>query len=329
MRWWRVKGIAWSCRRIEGRAVNNQSRIYVAGHRGLVGSAISRCLRDNGYITLIERTHAELDLRDRAAVEHLFATEKPEYVFLAAARVGGIHANNTFPADFILDNLLVQCHVIDAAWRRGVKKLLFLGSSCIYPKHALQPLREEYLFSGPLEPTNDAYAVAKLAGLKMCEAYSRQHGFNAITVLPTNLYGPNDHFDLENAHVLPALIRKFHEAKAANADHVVIWGTGTPRREFLHVDDLADACLFLMKQYNSSAPLNVGWGKDLTIRELAQTIADIVGFRGALRFAPERPDGTPRKVLDTSRLTALGWQPRISLRAGLEQTCFWYRSQLR
>jgi GDP-L-fucose synthase len=261
-------------------------------------------------------------------VDGFFATTRPEYVFLAAALVGGIHANNSQPADFIRDNLQVQTNVIDAAWKNGVKKLLFLGSSCIYPKLAPQPLREEYLLTGPLEPTNEWYAIAKLAGVKMCQAYRRQYGFNAISVLPTNLYGPGDKFDLETSHVVPALMRKFHEAKVSGADSVTVWGTGTPLREFLYVDDFADACLFLMDLYDGELPLNVGWGKDLTIDELARTIARIVGFQGELRFDSSRPDGTPRKVLDTSRLTGMGWEPRTDLQTGLAKTYLWFRSQV-
>jgi GDP-L-fucose synthase len=291
--------------------MNQQSRIYVPGHTGLVGSAIVRRLTSAGYGRLLVRRHAELDLTDQVAVREFFARERPEYVFLAAARVGGIHANSTFPADFIRDNLQIQTNVIDAAHRSGVTKLLFLGSSCIYPKHAPQPIPEDSLLTGPLEPTNEWYAIAKIAGLKMCQAYRKQYGFNAISAMPTNLYGPGDNFDLNNSHVLPALIRKFHEAK------------GTPRREFLHVDDLADALVFLMERYEDSAPINVGWGKDISIAELATLVANVVGYRGELQFDPSKPDGTPRKLLDVSRLTQLGWQPKIALSDGIATTYEW------
>jgi len=300
------------------------SKIYVAGHRGLVGSAILRKLRAEGYTNLVTRTRQELDLRDQAAVNRFFEEERPEYVFLAAAKVGGILANSTYPADFIRDNLLIQTHVIDAAYRYGVKKLLFLGSSCIYPKHAPQPMKEEHLLTGPLEPTNEAYAVAKIAGIKMCQAYRRQYGFNAISLMPTNLYGPGDNFDLQTSHVLPALIRKFHEAKEEGRKEVVVWGTGTPRREFLHVDDLADAALFLMKHYESEEIINVGVGEDISIRELAELIARIVGFEGEIVYDTTKPDGTPRKLLDTSRLFALGWRPKIPLEEGIRQTYRWF-----
>lgn len=300
------------------------ARIFIAGHRGLVGSAIVRKLQAAGYTHLITRTRQELDLRDQAAVDRFFAEERPEYVFLAAAKVGGILANSTYSADFIRDNLFIQTNVIDAAWRYGTRKLLFLGSSCIYPKHAPQPIKEEYLLSGPLEPTNEWYAVAKIAGLKMCQAYRRQYGFNAICLMPTNLYGPGDNFDLETSHVLPALIRKFHEAKTQGAKQVVVWGTGTPRREFLHVDDLADACLFLMQHYNDEDIINVGTGKDISIRELAELIAEITGFSGEIVFDTSKPDGTPRKLLNVSRLWAMGWRPKIGLREGIEETYHWY-----
>ncbi|GGN04519.1 GDP-L-fucose synthase [Thermus composti] len=300
------------------------SKIYVAGHRGLVGSAILRKLRAEGYTNLVTRTRQELDLRDQAAVNRFFEEERPEYVFLAAAKVGGILANSTYPADFIRDNLLIQTHVIDAAYRYGVKKLLFLGSSCIYPKYAPQPLKEGYLLTGPLEPTNEPYAVAKIAGIKMCQAYRRQYGFNAISLMPTNLYGPGDNFDLTTSHVLPALIRKFHEAKEEGRKEVVVWGTGTPRREFLHVDDLADAALFLMEHYESEEIINVGVGEDISIRELAELIARIVGFEGEIVYDTTKPDGTPRKLLDTSRLFALGWRPKIPLEEGIRQTYRWF-----
>jgi len=300
------------------------SRIYIAGHRGLVGSALVRCCQRQGFTRVIVRDRAQLDLRDGHAVTQFFAAEQPEYVFLAAATVGGIHANDSRPADFIRDNLLIAGNVIDAAWRAGARKLLFLGSSCIYPKLAPQPLREEYLLTGALEPTNEWYAMAKLAGLKMCQAYRRQYGFDAITLLPTNLYGPGDNFDLETSHVLPALLRKIDTARAEGSDRVVLWGSGTPRREFLFVDDLADACLFLMENYSDERPINVGCGEDLTIRELAELIAKVVGFKGRFETDPSRPDGTPRKVLDVSHLSALGWKPRVDLETGISRTYVWY-----
>jgi GDP-L-fucose synthase len=305
--------------------MNPDSRIYIAGHRGLVGSAIRRCCEQRGFSRLILRERAQLDLRDAHAVNNFLAAERPEYVFLAAAHVGGIHANDARPADFIRDNLLIETSVIDAAWRHGARKLLFLGSSCIYPKLAPQPLREEYLLTGALEPTNEWYAIAKLAGLKMCQAYRRQHRFDAITLLPTNLYGPEDNFDLDTSHVLPALLRKVESARAAGMERVTLWGSGTPRREFLFVDDLADACLFLMEHYSDERPINVGCGEDLTIRELAGLIAEVVGFRGAFELDAGRPDGTPRKLLDVSRLAALGWRPSVDLRTGIERTYTWYR----
>ncbi len=301
------------------------SRIFVSGHRGLVGSAIERRLRLEGFRDIVVRTRSELDLRDQAAVDDFFATERPEYVFHAAGVVGGIHANHARPADFIADNLQIAVNVVDASWRHGVAKLLFLGSSCIYPKHAPQPLREESLLTGPLEPTNEWYAMAKLAGLKMCQAYHRQFGFDAITLLPANLYGPGDNFDLQSAHVLPALLRRIDEARAARAESVVVWGSGTPRREFMYVDDLADACLFAMRHYDAEQPLNVGWGTDLTIREVAAAVARVVGFEGRFEFDRSKPDGTPRKVLDTSRLAELGWRPSVALASGLERTYDWYR----
>lgn len=304
--------------------VDKDARIFVAGHRGLVGSAIVRRLQREGCSNLLLRGRDELDLTDAGAVERFFAVERPEYVFLAAAKVGGIMANDTFPADFIRDNLAIQLNVIDAAQRHGATKLLFLGSSCIYPKHAPQPMKEEHLLGGPLEPTNDAYAVAKIAGIKMCQAYRKQYGFDAICAMPTNLYGPNDNFDLHNSHVLPALMRKMHEAKRSGADHVEVWGTGTPKREFLHVDDLADACIHLMRHHSSGEIVNVGVGEDLSIRELAETIRDVVGFDGELRFLTDKPDGTPRKLLDVGRLHALGWKASLPLRDGLEATYAWF-----
>jgi GDP-L-fucose synthase len=304
--------------------MNEESTIYVAGHEGLVGSAICRALEGSGYRHLVKRTLQELDLTIRPDVDAFFQQERPEYVFLAAAKVGGIHANNTFPAEFIFENLQIQCNVIDAAYRSGVKKLLFLGSSCIYPKLAPQPMQEAHLLTGPLEPTNEPYAVAKIAGIKMCQAYRRQYGFDAICLMPTNLYGPGDNFDLDSSHVLPALIRKFHEARAGGARTVKIWGTGSPRREFLHVDDLAAACLFLMQHYNDEEIINVGVGQDISIRELAELVRDVTGFEGALELDPSKPDGTPRKLLDVSRITALGWKPDISLHEGVRSTYEWF-----
>ena len=296
----------------------------VTGGSGAVGAAIVRRLEAEGFSQLILRSHAELDLRSQAAVDAFFAAERPAYVFLAAARVGGIHANSSYPADFIRDNLLIQTNVIDAAWRNGASKLLFLGSSCIYPKLAPQPMREDCLLTGPLEPTNEWYAIAKIAGIKTCQAYRRQHAFDAISAMPTNLYGPGDNFSLENSHVLPALIRKFHEAKVNGAREIVVWGTGSPRREFLYVDDLADAVVFLMRNYSGEGLVNVGCGQDQTILELAGEVARVVGFEGALRFDTSRPDGTPRKLLDVSRLSAMGWKPQVPLREGLQRTYRWF-----
>ena len=301
-----------------------ESRIFIAGCRGLVGSALERRCRALGYDNLLLPTRKDLDLCNQQAVEEYFAAKRPEYVFLAAGRVGGIHANNTLPADFIRDNLLIAANVIDAAWRAGTRKLLFLGSSCIYPKLAPQPLREDSLLTGALEPTNEWYAMAKLAGLKMGQAYRRQHGFDAITVLPTNLYGPGDNFDLETSHVLPALLRKFGDATESGAPTVTLWGTGTPRREFLHVDDLADACVFLMNRYSQEEPINVGCGEDLTTHELARKVARVTGFTGRIELDTTRPDGTPRKILDVSRLTNLGWHAKIALDDGLASTWDWY-----
>jgi GDP-L-fucose synthase len=309
--------------------MNSDAHIYIAGHTGLVGSAIQRLLASRGFGKLLTHEHRELDLTDQAAVRSMFDRERPEYVFLAAARVGGILANDTYPADFIRDNLQIATNVIDSAWRGGAKKLLFLGSSCIYPRLAPQPMDEGCLLTGQLEPTNQWYAIAKIAGLKMCQAYRRQYGFNAIAAMPTNLYGPGDNFDPEKSHVLPALIHRFHEAKAAGHGEVVVWGTGKPRREFLHVDDLADACLFLMQNYDGEAPINVGWGEDLSIAELATMIAEIVGYRGRIVFDPSRPDGTPRKLLNVRRLNELGWRPRITLPDGLEQTYRWQVGAIR
>jgi GDP-L-fucose synthase len=308
--------------------LTQDSSIYVAGHRGLVGSAVARALRRQGYGNLLLRSHQELELTDQAAVNEFFQRERPDVVIMAAARVGGIHANNSHPALFIRDNLAVQDNVIDAAHRFGATKLVFLGSSCIYPKLAPQPIKEEYLLTGALEPTNEWYAIAKIAGLKMCQAYRREFGFNAISLMPTNLYGPGDNFDLQNSHVLPALIRRFHEAKERGDPTMSIWGTGTPRREFLHVDDLADAVVYLLKTYDEEPIVNIGWGEDVTIRELAETVADVAGFKGRLVFDSSKPDGTPRKLLDTSRLTALGWKPKITLRTGIEQTYAWFKEHV-
>jgi GDP-L-fucose synthase len=296
------------------------ARIYVAGHRGLAGSAIVRRLQTQGYRHLILRTHAELELADARAVEEFFVQARPEYVFLAAAKVGGILANDTYPAEFLSQNLAIQQNVIDAAHRHGVKKLLFLGSSCIYPKLAPQPLREDYLLTGPLEPTNEAYAIAKIAGIKMCRAYFKQYGRDFFSVMPTNLYGPGDNYDLQNSHVLPALVRKMHEARLAGAKSVEIWGTGTPRREFLYSDDLADACVFIMQRFGAAEIgefVNIGCGEDLPIRDLAELVRNVVGFQGELAFNTARPDGTPRKLLDVSKLTALGWTAKTALREGI------------
>jgi GDP-L-fucose synthase len=305
-------------------SLGKESRIFVAGHRGLVGSALVRALAARGCDDLILRSRAELDLTDQAAVRRFFEEARPRIVIMAAARVGGIHANDTRPAEFIRDNLLIQDNVIDSAYRFGVEKFVFLGSSCIYPKLAQQPMREEYLLTGPLEPTNEWYAVAKIAGVKMCQAYRRQYGFKAISLMPTNLYGPGDNFDLECSHVLPALLRRIHEAKLRGDPSVTIWGTGAPRREFLHVDDLADATLHLLHAYDAEPIVNVGWGRDVTIRELAELIVSVVDYKGQLEFDSTRPDGAPRKLLDVSRLTGLGWQPRISLRQGIESTYAWF-----
>ncbi len=302
--------------------MNRHDRIYVAGHRGLVGSALVRRLRAAGYDNLLLRTHAEVDLTRQAAVEAFFAAERPQVVLLAAARVGGIHANSAYPAEFIHQNLAIQTNIIHAAWRSGVRRLLFLGSSCIYPKHAPQPMREEHLLGGPLEPTNEPYAVAKIAGIKMCEAYNRQYGTRYLSVMPTNLYGPGDNYHPQDSHVIPALLRRFHEAKLSGAGTVTVWGTGEPRREFLHVDDLADACLFLMER-GVEGIVNIGVGRDLTIGELAALVAEVVGFPGRVAFDPSRPDGTPRKLLDVSRLTELGWRPRWGLKEGLAHSYAW------
>ena len=300
--------------------INKQSKIYVAGHRGLVGSTILKHLETEGYDSIVTRSRSELDLTDVRAVEAFFETERPEYVYLAAAKVGGILANVTYPADFLRENLTVQLNVIDAARRYGTRRLLFLGSSCIYPKFAPQPIKEEHLLTGELEPTNEPYALAKIAGIKLCQSYNKQYGTDFVSVMPTNLYGPGDSFDLQNSHVLPALIRKFHEAKENSEPCVYVWGTGKPRREFLHVDDLADACLYLMMNYSGSEPINIGVGKDISIEELAQLIREVVGYEGDIVYDSSKPDGTPRKLLDVSRLCDLGWQAKIPLKEGIEQT---------
>ncbi|MCO6174784.1 GDP-L-fucose synthase [Flavobacterium sp. NRK F10] len=303
------------------------SKIFVAGSNGMVGSAIVRNLVKNGFKNIIIRSSKELDLRNQQAVLSFFEIEKPEYVFLAAAKVGGIHANNTYPAAFIYDNMMIQNNVIHAAHLTHVTKLLFLGSSCIYPKFAPQPIKEEYLLTGALEPTNEAYAIAKISGLKMCEFYKKQYGCNFISAMPTNLYGINDNFNLQNSHVLPALLRKFIEAKQNNQHEVVVWGSGTPMREFLFVDDLAEACVFLMQSYNETETVNVGTGEDVTIKELAETIKDIVGFEGELVFDSSKPDGTPRKLLDVSKINHLGWKHKTSLKEGIEKTLQWVEEQ--
>lgn len=300
--------------------MEKKSRIYVAGHTGLVGSAIVRNLKSKGYKNIIEKTHSELDLTNQAKVVEFFSKERPEYIFLAAAKVGGINANNTYPADFIYENLMIECNVIKASDDFGVKKLMFLGSSCIYPKDCSQPIKEEYLLSNYLEPTNEAYALAKIAGLKMCQYYNKQYGAKFISVMPTNLYGPNDNYDLKNSHVLPALLRKFHEAKINNEPYVEIWGTGNPLREFLHVDDMADACVFLMDNYEGNEYFNVGTGKEIAIKDLAEMIKEIVGYKGEIIFNKEMPDGTPRKLLDVSKLQKLGWRYKIELEYGIENT---------
>ena len=302
--------------------MDSNSKVFVAGHKGLVGSAIIRNLESKHYENVYWIGKDVCDLRDRSQVDHYFEQAKPEYVFLAAAKVGGIHANNEYPADFIHDNLMIQTNVIDAAYRNGVKKLVFLGSSCIYPKMATQPITEDALMTGPLEPTNDAYATAKIAGIRMCRAYRQQYGFNAISLMPTNLYGPNDNFDLLNSHVLPAMIRKFHEAD----DKVTLWGDGSAMREFLHVDDLAEACYTCMEKYDEPEPINVGTGEDVTIKELAETVSDIVGNK-IIWWDTSKPNGTPRKVLNVNKLKSLGWEPKISLRDGIQSTYEWYKSQ--
>ncbi|CEG33850.1 GDP-L-fucose synthase [Peribacillus simplex] len=304
--------------------MNKNSKIYVAGHRGLVGSAILRNLQKEGYENLVLRTSKELDLREKNQVDTFFAEERPEYIFLAAAKVGGIVANNEFPADFIRDNLLIQTNVIDASYRYGATKLLFLGSTCIYPKMAPQPLKEEYLLTGELEPTNEPYAIAKIAGIKMCQSYNRQYGTKYISVMPTNLYGPEDNFDLQTSHVLPALIRKFHEAKESNLPFVEVWGTGTPLREFLYSEDLADACVYLMNNYSSDEMVNIGVGHDLSIKELAEKIKAVVGYTGEIKFDKTKPDGTPRKLVDVTKLNSLGWKATTSMDEGLTKAYQWF-----
>lgn len=306
--------------------MNKSARIYIAGHRGMVGSAIHRYLISKGFDNFLLRTSTELDLRDQHAVNEFFEVERPEYVFLAAAKVGGIMANNTYRADFIYENLIVQANVIHAAHLTKVSKLLFLGSSCIYPKLAPQPMKEEYLLTGQLEHTNEPYAIAKIAGIKMCDAYRTQYGCNFISVMPTNLYGPNDNYDLLNAHVLPTLIRKFHEAKTNNEPAVIVWGTGTPRREFLYADDLAEACCFLMENYDEGGLVNIGTGLDVTISELAMIIKEVVGYEGTIIYDHTKPDGTPRKLLDVSKITSLGWRCKINLKEGIEKVYGGYRN---
>ncbi len=304
--------------------MDTQSKIYVAGSRGLVGSALVRALQNQGYENIVWRSSQDLDLRSQAAVDEFFATEKPEYVFLAAAKVGGIQANNTYRAEFLYDNLMIEANIIHSAYRHGAQKLLFLGSSCIYPKLCPQPMKEDYLLTGFLEPTNEPYAIAKIAGLKLCENYCRQYGVNFISAMPTNLYGINDNFDLSNSHVLPALMRKFHEAKVNGDPTVTVWGTGTPLREFLYVDDLADALVFLMNTYSDVDFVNVGTGQEVSIKELALTLKAVVGYEGELVFDTTKPDGTPRKLLDVSRLQAAGWQAKTDLKTGIEQTYAWF-----
>lgn len=308
--------------------MDKNAKIYVAGHKGLVGGALLRALARAGYTNLILRTQQELDLTRQEKVREFFAQEKPEYIFLAAARVGGILANDTFSADFIRDNLLIETNIIENAHKYGAKKLLFLGSSCVYPKLAPQPIKEEYLLTGVLEETNEAYAIAKIAGIIMCQSYTKQYGMRCISVMPTNIYGPGDNFDLETSHVLPAMIRKFDEAKVNNLPEVTLWGTGVPQRELLYVDDLAEACVFLMNNYDDPAIINIGTGEDLSIKELAEMVKDCVGYRGEIAWDKSRPDGTPRKLLDVSKLKALGWAPKVSLKEGIKKTYVWYRENL-
>ncbi len=308
--------------------MNKSSRIYVAGHNGMVGSAIVRLLKSEGFSNLILKRSSELDLRNQQAVDDFFSNENPEFVFLAAAKVGGIHANNVYRAEFIYDNLAIELNVIHSAWKYGVKKLLFLGSSCIYPKMSPQPMKEEYLLSGYLEPTNEPYAIAKIAGIKLCESFFMQYGCNFISAMPTNLYGPNDNYDLENSHVLPALIRKFHEASFKNEKSVTVWGTGNPRREFLHVDDLASACMVMMNKYDQKEFLNIGFGDDVSISELAFMVKEITGFKGKIIFDSTKPDGTVRKLMDSSKIQKLGWKPKITLKDGIAITYKQYQEQL-
>ena len=306
--------------------MDKNAQIYIAGHKGLVGSAILRELQKEGYINIITKSHSELDLKSQTETEKFFSLEKPEYVFLAAAKAGGILANDTYPADFIRDNLMIQTNVIDSAYKNKVKKLLFLGSSCIYPRNSPQPIKEEYLLTNTLEPTNQAYAIAKIAGIFMCQSYNRQYGTNFISAMPTNLYGENDNFDLEKSHVIPAMMRKFNDAKNNNAKEVVLWGTGSPKREFLHVDDLAKACIFLMNNYDSADIINIGVGTDLSILELADKIKKCVGFNGNITWDSSKPDGMPRKLLDVSKIKALGWKSSTSLEDGLRKTYNWYKA---
>jgi GDP-L-fucose synthase len=307
--------------------MNKEAKIYIAGHRGMVGSAIHRKLTSLGYSNIVTRTSAELDLRIQERVNEFFEAERPAYVFLAAAKVGGILANNTYRADFIYENIMIQSNIIHSSYATGVKKLMFLGSSCIYPKLAPQPLKEDYLLTGLLEPTNEPYAIAKIAGIKMCDAYRSQYGCDFISVMPTNLYGPNDNYDLQNAHVLPSLVRKFHEAKINNAPEVSIWGSGSPKREFLHADDLADACVFLMNTYSDEGLVNIGTGEDISISDLALMIKDVVGYEGAIVYDATKPDGTPRKLMDVTKLSGLGWKYTISLKKGLEMVYQEYQSR--
>lgn len=311
----------------ENRGIRKAAKIYVAGHRGLVGSAIVRSLKDKGYSNIVVRTHSELDLTDQGAVRSFFVTEKPEYVVLAAAHVGGINANRTYPADFIYINSMIQCNVIKASHDFKVKKLLFLGSSCIYPRMAPQPIKESALLTGPLEETNEAYAVAKISGMEMCKFFKRQYGDDFISCMPTNLYGPNDNFDLENSHVLPAMIRKFHDAKVSGAEYTELWGDGSPLREFLYVDDMADACVYLLENYSGEEHVNIGTGKEITIKELAETVRDIVGFKGEIRWNTDMPNGTPRKLCDVSKLHSIGWKEKVDLREGIRLEYEWYLSQ--
>lgn len=308
--------------------MEKDSKIYIAGHNGLVGSALLRELKKEGYNNILTKTHAELDLTSQASVTQFFLEEKPEYVFLAAAKVGGIVANSKYPASFIAENLMIETNVIDSAYRNNTKKLLFLGSSCIYPRMAPQPIKEEYLLTGELEPTNKAYAVAKIAGIVMCQSYAKEYGMNAISVMPTNLYGENDNFDLESSHVLPAMIRKFDDAKNNNLGEVILWGSGSPKREFLHVDDLASACIFLMNNYSSPEIINIGTGEDLSILELANIIKECVGYEGNIVWDSSKPDGTPRKLLDISKLKSLGWSPKINLNDGIKRTYEWYKENI-